>query len=161
MGDDAVMAKPYSVTRSISIDAPADRVHGLIDDFQQWPDWSPWEGLDPGMRRTYSGPATGPSARYQWEGNKKAGKGSMEITSSSPGSIGIDLHFEKPFPARNTITFTLTPTGDRTGVAWRMDGQMGLLLRLFSIVKPMDGLVGPDFEKGLRQLKATAESPAG
>jgi hypothetical protein len=42
-----------------------------------------------------------------------------------------------------------------------MHGELNLFLRLFGIftsMDSMDSMVGPDFEKGLRQLKAAAEA---
>ena len=153
------MAKPYTVTRSTTIDAPAERVHALVADFHEWPQWSPWEDLDPQMQRTYSGAEAGTGAIYAWEGNKKAGKGDMTITSDDPQQVDVDLHFEKPFPSRSRIELVLTPTGDAsTAVEWRMHGELGGIMRLFSIVKSMDSLVGPDFEKGLARLKRVAEA---
>ena len=71
----AGMATPYTVTRTTTIEAPAERVHALVNDFHEWPKWSPWEDLDPQLRRTYSGPDAGVGATYAWEGNKKAGQG--------------------------------------------------------------------------------------
>jgi hypothetical protein len=137
-------------------------VHALVDDFHQWTAWSPWEGLDPELRRTYSGPVSGVGARYAWQGNRKAGSGSMEITGSTPGAVDIQLVFRKPFAAANHVWFTLTPTevsgAPGTAVEWRMRGQQkgiwGLAGRLF----PMDRLIGKDFEKGLTRLKAVAET---
>ena len=41
-----------------------------------------------------------------------------------------------------------------------MDGELSPLMRAFSVVKSMDSLVGPDFEKGLARLTRVAESPA-
>ena len=153
------MAKPYTVTRTTTIDAPAERVHALVSDFHEWQQWSPWEGLDPQMRRTYSGADAGVGAAYAWEGNRKAGKGDMTITGDAPERVDVALHFEKPFEQRNRFAFTLTPVGDAaTSVEWRMDGELTGLTRLFSVVKSMDSLIGPDFEKGLAQLKRVAES---
>ena len=37
----------FEVVRSTSIAAPAERIHGLIDDFHAWRSWSPWEEVDP------------------------------------------------------------------------------------------------------------------
>ena len=153
------MATPYTVTRTTTIAAPAERVHALVDDFHRWPQWSPWEDLDPQMRRTYSGPDAGVGAVYAWEGNRKAGRGDMTITGDTPEQVDIDLHFEKPFPARNRIELVLTPAGEAsTGVEWRMHGELSGFMRLFSMVTSMDSLVGPDFEKGLARLKRVAES---
>lgn len=157
------MAKPYTVVRTTTIDAPAARVHALVADFHEWSRWSPWEDLDPQMTRTYSGADAGVGARYAWEGNRKAGRGDMEITGDSPGQVDVALRFEKPFPARNRIELVLTPAAggsdvERTDVEWRMHGELTGIMRLFALVKSMDSLVGPDFEKGLARLKRAAEA---
>ena len=153
------MGTPYTVTRSTAIDAPHERVHALVDDFREWRRWSPWEELDPQMRRTYSGADAGVGAVYAWQGNAKAGRGDMTITGDQPGQVDIALNFEKPFPAQNRIQLVLTPTGEAsTSVEWRMHGELSGVMRLFSVVKSMDSLVGPDFEKGLARLKRVAES---
>lgn len=155
------MGKPYRVIRTTTIDASPERVQALLTDFHEWASWSPWEDVDPDMQRTYSGPARGVGAHYAWEGDRKAGKGTMTITRDEPLDVGLDLHFDKPFPADNTITFTLTPGrpgGGSTAVQWAMDGELSPLMRVFSVVKSMDSLVGPDFERGLARLKQAAET---
>ena len=148
----------FAVSRRTTVIADPARVHGLVDDFHLWTAWSPWEDLDPDLVREYAGPTAGVGARYAWSGNRKAGQGSMEITSSTPDAIGIRLQFFKPFRSTNEVTFTLTPAVDGTEVVWLMSGRRtglwGLLGRLF----PMDRLIGKDFEKGLARLKAVAES---
>jgi ribosome-associated toxin RatA of RatAB toxin-antitoxin module len=153
------MSKPYTVTRTTTINAPAQRVHALVNDIHEWPQWSPWEGLDPQMRRTYSGPDAGVGAAYAWEGNRKAGKGDMTLTGDAPDGVDVALHFEKPFKQHTRIAFVLTPVDEATTtVEWRMDGELNGIMRVFSVVKSMDSLIGPDFEKGLAQLKRVAES---
>jgi hypothetical protein len=82
----ATRPNDFVVTRSASIKAPAETIFPLINDFRRWPEWSPFEKLDPQMRRTLSGPDSGKGAAYAWEGNSKAGKGRMEITNSAPSS---------------------------------------------------------------------------
>ena len=153
------MATPYTVVRTTTVDAPAERIHGYLTDFHEWTRWSPWEGVDPAMRRTYTGPDAGVGAGYAWEGNRKAGKGSMTITGDAPEQVDVDLRFDKPFAAHNRIELVLTPTGEgSTVVEWRMHGELGGAMRVFALVKSMDSLVGPDFEKGLARLKRLAES---
>lgn len=154
------MGKPYRVTRTATVAAPPERVRSLLNDFHEWADWSPWEDVDPDMRRTHSGPPSGVGAHYAWEGNRKAGKGTMTITRDEPQQVVLDLHFDKPFPADNTIGFTLTPTagGESTVVEWAMDGELSPVMRVFSLVKSMDSLVGGDFERGLTRLKRVAET---
>jgi hypothetical protein len=150
----------YSVERGITVNAPASRLHDLVDDFHRWTDWSPWEDLDPALQRTYSGPDHGVGAHYAWTGNRKAGSGSMEITGSTPEGIEIAVEFLKPFKASNQTRFSFEPAGDGTQVRWVMTGEQAGMMALFGRFINMDKMIGPDFEKGLARLKAAAERPA-
>jgi hypothetical protein len=154
------MGSPFTITRSLRIQATPARLHELVDDFHEWRAWSPWEDLDPALERTYSGPQSGIGAHYAWSGNKKAGSGSMEITGLAPDRVDIRLVFTSPWQADNQVALILTPAeGAGTDVTWTMAGEhaggvRGLVMRLM----PMDKLVGRDFEKGLARLKALAEA---
>jgi Polyketide cyclase / dehydrase and lipid transport len=149
----------FEVVRSTTIAAPADRVHGLIDDFHAWRAWSPWEDVDPELRRDYSGAESGVGAHYAWEGNRKAGKGSMEIVGSTPERVDVRLSFERPWKATNAVAFELAREGDgATAVTWRMRGSNKGFAALFAKVYSMDRLLGKDFEKGLARMKGAAES---
>ena len=151
----------YEVVRSARVEAEAARIHPLINDFHEWPAWSPWEDIDPGMQRSYTGPDSGVGAHYVWKGNRKAGEGSMEITASTADRIDVDLAFMKPFENQNKVTFELRPAGSATEVTWRMKGETKGLWAVASKVFSMDRLVGKDFEKGLTRLKAVVEQPSG
>jgi len=155
------MADIYTVQRSATIAAPPERVYEQIVDFHRWTAWSPWEDIDPTMRREYSGAASGAGAVYTWSGNRKAGQGRMTIVEADePSRVRIDLMFEKPFKARNDTVFTITPDGAGSRVTWTMTGSKTLATRVMGLVKSMDGMVGPDFEKGLARLRAAVEAPA-
>ncbi len=147
----------YEVVRSTTVEADPAQIHPLINDFHEWPAWSPWEDIDPAMQRTYTGPESGAGAHYAWKGNRKAGEGSMEITGSTTERIDLDLAFMKPFENKNKVTFELRPVGSATEVTWRMKGETKGVWAVASKVFSMDRLVGKDFEKGLTRLKAVAE----
>lgn len=146
----------FTLARGTRIQAPAARIHPLLDDFHQWQRWSPWEGLDPAMRREYSGPAAGVGSTYHWSGNKKAGEGEMRMTESTIARVAVDLDFLKPFKGSNITTFDLAPSGDGTDVTWTMTGTrsavMGVMGKLF-----FDKAIAGDFDKGLAALKREAE----
>ena len=115
----------FRVQRSIAIQAPPEKIFPLINDFHSWPSWSPWEKLDPNMRRTLSGPPSGVGSVYEWDGNRQAGKGRMEISDSAPSSkVGVKLDFIKPMESHNAVGFTLQPNGNSTTVTWAMSGPM-------------------------------------
>jgi uncharacterized protein YndB with AHSA1/START domain len=150
----------YTVERSTVVRAPAERVYEEVVDFHRWPAWSPWEELDPRMRRNYKGPAQGPGSVYEWSGNRKAGAGRMEVVEVVPGSrVAVDLRFLKPFKSRSTTTFAFVPEGEQTRVTWTMTGDRTLGLKVMGIFTSMDKLVGGDFERGLSRLKSVAEGP--
>lgn len=154
----ATMPDTFRVQRSIAIKAPSDRIFPHINDFHHWPSWSPWEKMDPNMKKTHSGAASGKSAIYEWEGNNQVGKGGMEIVESMPPSrVLIKLDFLQPFEAHNFAEFTLIPEGDSTTVTWAMYGPSPYLAKVMSLFFSMDNTVGKDFEAGLSNLKALAE----
>ncbi|MGL4306594.1 MAG: SRPBCC family protein [Mycobacteriaceae bacterium] len=147
----------FLVERSISINASTGTVHELINNFHHWLQWSPWEGIDPDLQRTYKGPDAGVGTYYGWQGNRKVGSGEMTITASTPDSIVLDLNFLKPFKANNVTTFLVQEEEKGTKLVWQMTGKKNLFFKLFGFVLSMDKMVGKDFEKGLQQLKAAAE----
>jgi hypothetical protein len=148
----------FRIQRSAVIKARAETVFGYIDDFNRWAAWSPWEQLDPDMKRGYAGSASGKGAVYTWEG-AKAGSGRMEILEApAPSKVLIKLDFLKPFPAKNTAEFTLAPDGSGTRVEWAMYGPRPFMVKLMGLFFDMDKVVGADFEKGLAALKGAAEA---
>ena len=147
----------YTVTRSVDVSAEPSRLHALVDDFHEWPKWSPWEDVDPALRRTYTGADRGVGAHYAWSGNRRAGQGSMEIVSSTPEKIGVKLVFEKPWKAENPVEFRFDPSGAGTRVTWTMTGDNKGMAAVFAKVFNMDKMLGKDFDKGLARLKAVAE----
>jgi len=154
----ATRPNDFVVTRSAGIKAPAEAIFPLINDFRRWPEWSPYEKLDPQMKRTLSGAESGKGAAYAWEGNSKAGKGRMEITNSAPSSlVSLKLDFEKPFKANNTVDFSLAPSGNGTTVTWAMRGARPFIAKLMGLFMNFDTLLGKDFEAGLDNLKRVTE----
>jgi uncharacterized protein YndB with AHSA1/START domain len=148
----------FSVQRATTIKAPPEKIFAIIEDFDGWRAWSPWEKLDPAMKRTTSGPAKGKGAVYAWDGDSKVGAGRMEILESIPSSrVAIQLDFLRPFATRNSTVFTLEPAGDATKVTWTMSGPSNFVTKLMGIFVSMDSMIGKDFETGLANMKAFAE----
>ena len=156
----AAAARPdtFRIERSIRIKAPPEKIFPLIDDLHSMATWSPWEKLDPAMKRTYSGADSGKGATYAWEGNSKAGSGRMEITESTPpAKVVLKLDFIKPFEARNMVEFALLAQGDFTVVTHAMFGPLPFMSKLMQVFLDMDRMVGAKFEEGLAELKVLAE----
>jgi hypothetical protein len=149
----------YHIVRNGSIAASPQTVYDQINDFHQWAAWSPWEQIDPQMKKTFGGPESGVGATYAWSGNDKVGEGRMTITESRPAEkVSIRLEFIKPFKATDQATFVLRPEGSGTKVFWAMDGTNNFMGKAMSLFMNMDKMVGGDFEKGLASLKTISEA---
>ena len=123
LGFAATKPDTFRVERTKRIQAPPERVFALINDFRRWGAWSPYEKLDPAMKKVQSGAASGVGAVYEWAGNRKAGEGRMEIVdASAPSKVRIKLDFYKPFEGHNVAEFTLEARGGTTNVTWAMYG---------------------------------------
>ena len=148
----------FRVERTATIKAPPERIFPLINDFQRWGAWSPFEKKDPAMKRTLSGAPSGSGAVYEWDGNKEIGQGRMEIVESVPPSrVTLKLDFTRPFEAHNIVDFTLEPRGDSTQVTWAIHGPSPFISKVMGIVFNMDKMIGKDFEAGLAALKTVSE----
>ncbi|HTH45843.1 MAG TPA: SRPBCC family protein [Oxalicibacterium sp.] len=152
----------FRVERSISIKAAPEAIYPYLSDLHQFALWSPYEKLDPQMKRSFSGAPSGKGAIYEWEGNNKVGHGRMEITAANaPSDVMLQLDFFSPVQAHNLGEFRLRPQGQYTTVTWSMSGPAPYLSKLMTIFFSMDQMVGGQFEEGLRNLKARVEqSPA-
>ena len=149
----------FRVERSAVVNAPADKVFPLIADFHEWLKWSPWEGRDPALKRTYSGAARGQGAIYAWDGNKNVGSGRMEILEAdAPSKILIQLDFFKPFEGHNTAEFSMQPHGGATNIVWVMRGPAPFMSKVMQVFMNFDRMIGKDFEAGLANLKTISEA---
>ena len=154
----AMQPADFKVERSATMRAPAPAAFAQVNDFQNWQAWSPWEKVDPALKRSYDGPKAGTGAVYAWQGNKDVGEGRMTITESRPGEVvRIKLEFFKPFAAVNDTLFTFKPSGEGTTVTWTMSGRNNFVSKAMCLFVNMDRMVGGMFEQGLAQMKTVVE----
>jgi polyketide cyclase/dehydrase/lipid transport protein len=155
----------YHVERKLAVAAPPELVFGVLNDLHQFAGvWvlfgSPLEKLDPGMQKTFEGPAAGVGQSCSWSG-KKAGKGKLTIEESVPGQkVGMKLELVEPMASTATCALTLAETPAGSSVTWSMAGNHNFIGRAFGLFMNMDNMLGADIEKGLAQLKAVAEGKA-
>ena len=146
----------YSSARSVTINAPADKVFPLVANHRQWKRWSVWNQRDPNMQMSYSGPEMAAGSKWSWK-SVSEGNGGMEFSAVEPNQrIGYILTMADMTPATGELRFT--PEGAATNVTWDINGNAGMnpvfrWLGLFT-----DRLIGPDFEIGLKNLKKIAEA---
>lgn len=154
------MADDYVVERTATIAAPPDQVYQRVSNLERWGDFSPWDELDPNMTKTFNGEPGAVGSTYHWTGNRKVGEGNMTVTDLTPDEqVVLDLKFIKPFKSESVTELDLKPADGGTEVTWRMTGATTFMVKVMSLFgKSMDKMVGPDFEKGLANLKRVSEA---
>jgi hypothetical protein len=154
------LPRRFRVERTMLIGSAPDRIHRLVNRFEEWPSWTAWNNERyPDMQVSLSGPAEGVGSKYHWTGTE-SGTGDITITASDPArGIEYDLSFENG-EMLSTGAIAYVPEGESTRVTWHAEGDLGWnpVGRYFGLM--MDGMMGPDLEKGLAKLKTRVEAEA-
>ena len=156
IGGGWLISPTFVVTRSVVIQAPPERIYGLIADPRAWASWSVWNRRDPAMQMQYRGPRSGNGAQWSWQ-SKTEGDGSMTFVQVVPNQrVGYELFFPD-FGTMSTGALELAAQDGATRVTWTMNGDMGSrpLYRWMALMA--DRMIGKDFDAGLANLKAVAE----
>ena len=124
----------FAVQRSTRIQAPAGKVHALINDLHRFNDWNPFNKKDPNLKGAYAGPDSGPGATYTFEGNQDVGRGRLRIVDPvTPTRVSMMLDMLEPLEGHNDVEFTLEPQGDATEVTWAMHGPSPYVAKLMGL----------------------------
>jgi uncharacterized protein YndB with AHSA1/START domain len=155
----ALQPSDFRVARTAVIAAPAPVVFAQVNDFRKWGAWSPYDKLDPAMKKTYEGAPAGAGAIYTWVGNSQAGEGRATIVETRPNHlIKIQLDFVKPFAGTAFAEFAFKPEGNQTAVTWTLIGSNNFIAKAVHLFMNMDKMVGGQFEQGLAEMKSVAEA---
>lgn len=148
----------YRYERSVSIAAPSDAVYEHVSSLGALDKWSPWNELDPNMKKTIEGTDGTVGAVQKWEGNSDVGKGEQRIDTLMPGTaVRTHLTFLEPWQMECEAGIDVAANGDSTKVTWFMAGENSFMGKLMGKFMDMDAMMGKDFEKGLGNLKALVE----
>jgi uncharacterized protein YndB with AHSA1/START domain len=154
------LTKPdeFRVETSTVIKAPPEKIFAVIGDLHRSPEWSPWENLDPNIKRTYKGPATGKGSVYTWSGNAEVGEGWIEVLEFDPPTkMVMNLHLVTPMEGDNTVEYVLQPQPDGTKMTWSMHGRNNLVGKIMQVFMNCEDMCGDAFQRGLANLKALCE----
>lgn len=146
------------VERETTIAASPEQVFGMVNDFQNFNRWSPWAERDPKTKYTFEGPSSGVGAKMSWASDHpNVGSGSQEIIESKPHTL-VRTALDFGDQGQAVAFFKIEPAGEGTKVTWGFDTDAGynLIGRYFGLI--LDGMLGPDYERGLANLKRVTES---
>lgn len=145
----------YKVERSTNIKAEPQQIFERFNTLEHWKEWMVWIRRDPAMTVEFDGPASGVGATMSWK-SESQGSGSLTLDESVAGKhVTYTLSFPDYPPSKGRLE--ITPGADGHTVSWSDEGNMGAspINRYFGLF--LDGLIGPDFEEGLANLKEVCE----
>lgn len=161
LGFVAMQPADYKVERSVDIDAPAEVVFAQIADFNRWPEWNPWQKLEPTQTVTIEGEPLRAGHSHAWKGDK-TGAGKMTIQQIRTNrQVDILLEFTEPMQSEAATALVISPAGDGVSVTWAMAGENDFMGKLFDVLMDVEAMVGDSYEQGLADLKTVAEREAG
>lgn len=154
-----ILPRQTHIERTVTIKSPVEFVFAQANDLRSFHKWSPWTPRDPNATYEFSDPSSGLGAAMSWSGNSEVGVGSMRISQSRLNEgIEVDLDFGAQGVATSAWVFE-SPTEGETKVTWAFDTDHGMnpMSRFFGYFF-MDGVIGPDYEAGLSNLKEHCET---
>src|SRR6185436_6536420 len=83
----------FRVERSATLAASPAALFAQVNDHHKFNAWNPFLKLDPNVKSTFSGPASGVGAVCAWDGNSDIGAGSATITESKPELVRMRMDY--------------------------------------------------------------------
>lgn len=149
----------FRYERSGEINATPEKIFPYISQFSMGALWSPYEKVDPNMKKMFRGPDARVGSVMEFEGNSDAGSGKLELLNIVPNQlVEIKLTMTKPFFAENLVQYRLIPEGQKTRFSWSMSGDAGFMGKLVSVFMDCEKMVGDQFTTGIANLKAIVEA---
>lgn len=150
--------KDYHLERSITINAPKEKVWTEVSTLANINKWNPWLKQDPTTKGTYEGEDGRVGATYRWD-SEKIGKGSQTLTKlDAPGHTESHMHFIKPFEGVADAFMDLKEEGSGTKVTWGFDTHYAYPKNVMLLFVNMDKMMGESYDDGLGQLKTLSEA---
>ncbi|MFO7829826.1 MAG: GyrI-like domain-containing protein [Bacteroidales bacterium] len=145
------------VERSITVEAPVDKVFQTAIDMNMRPKWDPWIEMDPDAKIITEVIPGGTGSWYTWD-SEIIGKGKLTITNFEANKkINSKLEFIAPQSMTSDITWAFAETNEGTDITWGFKGELSYPVeRWFGLF--IDNQLGPQFEKGLQNFKTLVEN---
>lgn len=153
-----IAPKKFQIERSLTINAPREKVWLHINTLEACHQWSPWIEGDPTVAVTYGGQSGTVGSTYTWN-SKKVGAGTQTITKLDQGRrVESHLHFVEPFEGDADTFLDLQDEGGNTKVTWGFDTEYAYPKNVLLLIMPMKKMMGETFDKGLLNLKKLSEA---
>jgi hypothetical protein len=140
------------------INAPKDKVFGLVKNFKEFPKWSPFLVQDPSQQYELKGTDGTVGSQYHWVGNKGKDVGYQEITKIDEQSfVSKRCDIQKPFVAKPTFDYYFSTKGNTVEVKEVFKLQSKTMDAFFLWLFGAKAEMIKTNQQGLDLLKAAAE----
>jgi hypothetical protein len=122
--------------------------------------WSPWNDLDPNMKKDWTGTTGQPGEKVCWKSAKKeAGEGCQEVKKVDAANKRIDTEivFLTPYKSEAKAYVTVVPEGNGSKATWGFTSTIPYPFTIMKLFMNMEGAIGKDYQKGLSRLKDLSE----
>jgi len=140
----------FEVQRTVTIDAPRERLHPLIVDLERWGDWTVWSRTDETLVHEYSDPSAGVGAWHLWR-SEDVGAGRIEITAADiERGVWYDMSFDlDPDQMKGALRYL--PSDSGVLLEWSLRGELdGPIERALGPI--LVWRAGDDFDENLAAL---------
>lgn len=157
VGGAFLLPRETAVSRTVVMDAAPEVIFPYISNLKATQSWSPWLDRDPDVELAFNEVPEGVGAAMAWKSeHPQVGSGNMIVVEAqTPSRLVTALDFGEMGLA--TAYYDLAPVEGGTSVTWGFTSDNGNnpMFRWMGLM--MDGWVGPDYEKGLNNLKKLVE----
>jgi len=147
--------------KSITINAPIDKVWQHTNTLKAMDRWSPWNDLDPGMKKDWTGTPGQPGEKVCWSSIKEeAGQGCQEVkkVDAAHKRIDTDIVFLTPYKSEAQAYVILVSEGNRTKATWGFTSVIPYPFTIMKLIMNMEEAIGKDYQEGLTRLKNLSEN---
>ncbi|WP_027380744.1 SRPBCC family protein [Chryseobacterium daeguense] len=148
--------------KSISINAPVDKVWQNTNTLKAMDQWSPWNDIDPNMKKDWTGTTGQPGEKMCWSSAKEeAGKGCQEVKKIDEANKRIDteIRFLTPYESEANAFVTVVPEGSGSKATWGFTSTIPYPFTVMKLFMDMEAAIGKDYQEGLTNLKNLSEKP--
>ncbi|WP_136479862.1 SRPBCC family protein [Cognatitamlana onchidii] len=155
----AVQPNEFDFSRSRVIKAPKSMLFSKVNNYKNWPSFSPWIEKEPSATLTYGETTSGVGGNYSWNG-EILGEGRMTTQAVEDNiSISQNIQFIKPFESESDISWTFEDTNEGTKVTWAMNGKQDFMTKMYTtFAGSIEENTAPDFDRGLFKLDSIVQA---
>lgn len=155
-----IVPNDLNFEKSISIDAPIQKVWEHVSTHAAMDKWNPWHRKDPNMEKILSGADGQVGACSHWISHVKGvGEGKQTfIRIEQPHLVVTQLEFIKPFKSLAEGYIKLDEDEDVVIATWGFESKLPYPMNVMKLFMNFKKQMDKDFGQGLHDLKALSET---